>query len=704
MASALLNGHFHDPILLRQVVQLAGKFRDLTQARNLGQQGRLLWERGGATNPDPRRDFNDEFGWPRSPGPDLYDDLYNHDTIAAKATALPAIRCWRVSPQVYEKEDEGNITGFEKSFDAMPEMLRGEMNWYRPRPGQGGNPYFAACRRLDILGRRGRYGVMWHCVDDGLDPRQPVAGIAENHSMPVEFVKDDKKFRYIGTRPPDDDRRRLPVHNLARDPGKTKGRRLLALKPFPESMAQVTRWEGNPSSQRYLQPTEYLITEIDPNVGYSGLGLPVAQQHVHWTRCTHYADTYHHAVGGGGVLATPALQVPLRDILNAVKVAGAGPEGYYRAVIARLFFETLPQFGADAVVDEDSIADMMEELDNGMQKHGVLKGLHANQPPTMVVDPTPHLDAIYKRLAIYLNKPKRIFEGSERGELSSGQDERDSAADDAGRQNEHLSPNLVAPMINTGIALGVLEPPGPDGFTIEWPPLHDDDAATKATVFSTRSQAYAAALGGGVPDYLGDINFLTKEAGFTADEAEDILEEQEQQALEQEEEARAKAEELGAEEQPPEGFSQPPPEPTETPIKVKEGEKLVMPSKARKGNPLAQNELTWNEIAANAFDPDQPRDEDGRWAGGGGSSGERLRSAVERVSTFGRDDTDLREDRKVADRAVEELSKLPKDDVFEAMSGAGIEGVKKTDSKKAMLTRMHNRLTAAIRARERAEV
>lgn len=62
----------------------------------------------------------------------------------------------------------------------------------------------------------------------------------------------------------------------------------------------------------------------------------------------------------------------------------------------------------------------------------------------------------------------------------------------------------------------------------------------------------------------------------------------------------------------------------------------------------------------------------------------------------------------VSDAAVEEelarLKALPKPVLYEAVTRAGIEGVKPKDAVAAILSRVRNRLTAARRARDRAEV
>ena len=43
-------------------------------------------------------------------------------------------------------------------------------------------------------------------------------------------------------------------------------------------------------------------------------------------------------------------------------------------------------------------------------------------------------------------------------------------------------------------------------------------------------------------------------------------------------------------------------------------------------------------------------------------------------------------------------------DLYKHLKDAGIEAIRPGDSKKALLARLHNRLTAAVRARDRAAV
>jgi hypothetical protein len=56
------------------------------------------------------------------------------------------------------------------------------------------------------------------------------------------------------------------------------------------------------------------------------------------------------------------------------------------------------------------------------------------------------------------------------------------------------------------------------------------------------------------------------------------------------------------------------------------------------------------------------------------------------------------------DAELARLKALPKPSLYEVVTRAGIDGVKPRDGVAAILARVRNRLTAARRARERAEV
>ena len=78
-----------------------------------------------------------------------------------------------------------------------------------------------------------------------------------------------------------------------------------------------------------------------------------------------------------------------------------------------------------------------------------------------------------------------------------------------------------------------------------------------------------------------------------------------------------------------------------------------------------------------------------------------VRQAIARVEVYV---DDLSEDYAIADHVVADVRDLAQPKLYAKLVAAGLEGLRPHDSKVAMLRRLHNRLTARIRARERNEV
>jgi hypothetical protein len=78
-----------------------------------------------------------------------------------------------------------------------------------------------------------------------------------------------------------------------------------------------------------------------------------------------------------------------------------------------------------------------------------------------------------------------------------------------------------------------------------------------------------------------------------------------------------------------------------------------------------------------------------------------VRHAIEAVSVWAEGPT---ADRAEADRITDARRPLTRTDLYAVLSAAGLEGIRSHDSKGYLLTRLHNRLSARVRARDRAEV
>jgi len=474
---------------------------------------------------DPRRSIYDECGFPVNPGPRDYQDLYDREGVATRVVEVLPKETWQVQPEIYELEDSEEPTPFEQAWDAVGRGLRGEQSYYKDEKG---NPVWEYLLRLDVLSRIGRFGVLLLGVDDGRPLYEPVEGIDEENSMEMGVETDPETGAIIEEEDAEGKKRpkvkkpdfganiftrntenkktvRIPLYKLtfnaleeddgeevpdesaplkpgaaagpdapeegeatdpfgeeSKGPPKTK-RQLTYLRVFPESLVSITRFEANPTSPRFGYPLIYQITLNDISDNTGGVGLPLGTYDVHWTRIVHAADN----LKSSEVYSAPSMRPVLNYILSLQKIYGASAEGYWKASIAKIFMTTHPQLGGDVDVNLEQLKDMMERMENSLQKWAFTPGLTPQTSPPEVVDPTPHKDTLIEAICITLGIPVRVFKGSERGELASTQD--DDAWNDRlrQRQDNYVTPRIVIPFVDRLIQIGCL--PKPEARPVEEP-------------------------------------------------------------------------------------------------------------------------------------------------------------------------------------------------------------------------------------------
>lgn len=494
---------------------------------------------------DPRRDINDECGYPLTDGitADLLREMYDREAVAARVVEVMPKETWQVQPTVYEDEDSDSVTAFEEAWDALGKGLHGSKSWYG---SERGNLVWNYLLRADVLCGIGSYGVMLLGLDDGKDLRE--------EAKPKE------------------------------------GARLLFLRCFDESQAAIASYETDPKSERYGQPAAYNLVFADPNdTGRGGIGLPNTAAMVHWTRVVHVADN----LGSSDVFGVPRQRPVWNNLLNLRKLYGGSSEMYWRGAFPGLSLETNPQLGADVIVDTAGLKDKLENYMNGLQRYLYTTGMVAKTLAPQVVDPTPQIDVQITAICIKIACPKRVFMGSERGELASSQD--DQAWNDRlrQRQSDHVTPRIIVPFVDRLIALGVL--PEPEEYAVDWPDLTSQSEQEKATVAVTKTDAMVKYIAGNGEALMNPLDFMTRFLGMEEDEAESVLK--------------------AAAEIPPDDRLTAPAQPEQAPplpIKVKEGEALVAPDgtpvapqTAKKPNPFVKKEAgkSTNPFAENAFCP-----------------------------------------------------------------------------------------------------
>ena len=461
---------------------------------------------------DERRNINDECGYPEdisSITPTAYRDMYRQFSIANRVVSLMPQQCWQVFPTVFEAESPTVLTEFEKSWNEVSSDLQGE-SW----ANRSENPsIWQYIKRADRLSGIGHFGIILLGIDDDKDLREPVDGLVEEGSVASEIGEnDDGNPIFTNVRVA---HYKITPNNIVSNAAEIK-RKLVYLKIFDESDVDVQEFEGNVNSPRFGQPIRYSIT-FNSESHHSGLNMPTATHDVHWSRVIHITDD----PDGDDVFVPPRLRAVWPHVLDLRKVYGGDAEGYWKNVDGMISLETHPQLGGDVVVDDDALKDMMEESMNGMQKWWRLIGMHANRLAPSISDPTPHIEIATTAICIQLGCPKRIFMGSERGELASGQDGKHwNEAKQARRQNI-ITPRMIYPFIDRLILLGLLPEPKA-GYNAVWPEIDTLSPEEKADVAKKLTEALALYTRGDVETVMELVDYLVRIIGMTEEAAQAV--------------------------------------------------------------------------------------------------------------------------------------------------------------------------------------
>ena len=513
---------------------------------------------------DPRRNVEDECGYPRlteTVNPEVYQQLYDRDAVAARVVEVLPKESWQVQPLVYEVEDAERRTAFEQAWDELGKGLRGESFYQDER----GSPVWEYLLRADVLSGIGLFGLVLLGIDDGKDMSLPAFEPAYLGGQQAPLLPRGTEAQYF---------QQFQTAGPSRPPAPSRAgqrRRLLFIRVFPESLVEVTQSEADPFSPRFGQPVMYLVTFNDPRAQATGVGLAPTTLNVHWTRAVHVADNLQSSE----VYGVPRMRPVLNNLLGLHKLYAGAPEMYWRGAFPGLSMETHPQLGGDVEVDKAAVRDQLEQYMNGLQRYLALTGMSAKTLSPQVVDPTQQINTQIEAIAIQLGIPIRVFKGSERGELASSQD--DAAWNDRLRQRQqsYLTPRLIVPFVDRLIQLGVL--PRPKGYSVYWPDLTSQSEQEKAAVAVARTQALAAYVSGSVEALVPPLDYLTRILGFDEEEAAAILENAAEAVEEKMAEQEAQAEDAkaqGFEPAPPEGFQKPgvPADAEPTPPVMSEGE------------------------------------------------------------------------------------------------------------------------------------
>lgn len=293
------------------------------------------------------------------------------------------------------------------------------------------------------------------------------------------------------------------------EPGKHK---LIYLQPFSEVHVTINKFDENVYSPRFGLPETYTV-----NTGaeaHTEKTVPGKSFQVHHTRCIHLTEFPED----DNVYGTPRLMPVYNYLQDLEKTIGGSAETFWLCANRGLALIADPE----APLDEDNIKEMKKQADefyHQIRRTIVGTGITASSLGSDAPDPGPNVEKLLDLIAGTVGIPKRILIGSERGELSSSQDETNWSSNINTRRRTYASPMFLRPFINLMIETGNL--PEPQGlWWPEWPdekmnPEKEANVANaKASALATYSNAPEAQFIVPVPEFRSSILGLPPESDY----------------------------------------------------------------------------------------------------------------------------------------------------------------------------------------------
>lgn len=432
---------------------------------------------------DPRRDVDDECGFPQVITEEMLVKMTSRNGIASKIISVFPDKTWATYPEVLENSDAEDETDFEKAFDNLHANLRIDNtpdddeesvglkrnSWFKDVES---SPIWSVFKRADKMARKSLsgYSVI-------------VLGFNDGEELYTPLIPKD-------------------------------GMELLYMTPYSEAHAKVASWNGDDTRKSFRRPKIYTVTNLEQtNDTFSETTMEV-----HHSRVLHIC--WNPEVSD--LFCDSMLTALWNVLLGTDKIIGAAPEGYWKMAFTKLLLETLPGI-TEEDIDKASLKTEIFNYENSLQSVMALFGMKGQSIAPEVTDPSPFFEFLIEIASITYGIPKRILMGSERGELSSSQDKSEFVEVIMETQKNHCSPMFVAPFIDRLIWAGVLPEPA-EGFFLKWPDLKAKGPGEQAEIAAKRAEAMSKFVLGGIGDSVMDISdFLTREMGYSQGDAKEII-------------------------------------------------------------------------------------------------------------------------------------------------------------------------------------
>jgi uncharacterized protein len=390
----------------------------LDRSRHFGMPGMAYYDAQGEAS----RDIYKALGYIDELDFTKYYAIYERQDIAGVVIEAMAEECWRDSPVISEKgtNPKKRDSEFEKAWDRISEERK----------------ICSYLERTDKISGVGEYGILLLGFDDIKD--------REDLKKPVKY---------------------------------SPTRKLTYLRPHFQDTAEIIKYDMDPTSYRYGLPELYRISlefgsdeeglvvktrQLDRDSMFKGGTASLSSSFdVHWTRVLHIAED----LTSDDIFGRPRLKRVFNRLYNLELIVGGSAEGYWRSAIPWLNFKL------DAEADNtQALADVEEHIQamlHDLRRFVQLQGIEVQEITPKIQPPTEFFEVCLSLISAATGIPKRILLGSERGELSSAQDETRWKLRLSNRRNNFVQTGILRPLIDRLIEFGVLPKPK-EGYNITW--------------------------------------------------------------------------------------------------------------------------------------------------------------------------------------------------------------------------------------------
>lgn len=293
------------------------------------------------------------------------------------------------------------------------------------------------------------------------------------------------------------------------------------ITPYSENAATIKLYETDKTKKEYGAPKMYQINNTTDDGKQNSLL-------VHASRIVHITGEQL----GSEYFGIPTLELVYNRLMDLEKTVGGSAEMYWRGARPGYTGKADPDFEVPDDIAE-TFNEQMEEFEHNMRRMFIAEGIDIKALEQQIADPANTVDVQLQMISAATGIPKRILVGSERGELSSSQDQDTWAELIHTRREEYAEIQIIQPIVDKFMEYGIL--PKVETYAVEWQSLVNENIKDKAEVGKIRAESLSKYLANPTSTMtLPPEMFYKHVLGFDDEQIEEILQfVDEQQRLEE---------------------------------------------------------------------------------------------------------------------------------------------------------------------------